>query len=145
MCRQSGHIMPSADYRSIKALNKVPPEIMRALWYLLRLSPGCGVVNGYSQDTIVGCWCAPPSDTKGFFFFFVQWRSSFSSQQYTSSVSEYLLSGSDRRSARAWLLYLGLYLHRTMDMNNKQRCTDIGILASQWWWWSCCNRFAINS
>lgn len=28
--------------------------------YLLRLSPGCGVVNWNSQDSTAGCWCAPP-------------------------------------------------------------------------------------
>lgn len=34
-------------------------KILLSLWYLLGLSPGCGVVNWNSQDATAGCWCAP--------------------------------------------------------------------------------------
>lgn len=105
--------------------------LLRALWYLLRLSPGCGVVNWNSQDSTAGCWCAPPSGKTEVLHYNTRHLSSNArlslhndsdSECSSSSVSrklgilitakdeEYPLASSNRRSASVWLLHLGLYL-----------------------------------
>lgn len=81
----------------------------RVLHDLLRLSPRCGVVNWNGQDTAAGCWCAPPSVRKVVLY---HTNNRQCLNKYTSD-KEHLLSSSDWRTARIWLLHLGLYLYKS--------------------------------